>query len=83
MDTIMSTSAGRMMPRGFDHFDPIVNLSLRYHDLISQIESPETDDDDVDRLMSEAMDIEAFMLRIEPVSIDGYVASLRFAKHFR
>jgi hypothetical protein len=83
MDTFTSTGAERLMSRGRDHVDPIVNMSLRYQDLISQIESPDTNDDDVDRLMSEAMDIEAFMLRIEPVSIDGYVASLKFAKHFR
>jgi hypothetical protein len=73
--------AGFLLAR--EHADPIVALSMRYNDLISMIESADTDDDEADRYMSEAMDIEAIMQRIEPVSIAGYVATQEFTRHFR
>ncbi len=86
MDATMSIGRESLFPSFLqppEEIDPLVALSMRYHDLISMIESPETDDDEADRFMSEAMDIEAVMLRIEPVSVAGYVATQRFTRHFR
>ncbi len=79
MDTAISIGCDAFYPPSAKPVDPLVDLLHRYEDLIGQIESPDTDDDDVDRLMSEAMDIETIMLRVQPVSIEGYVATLRFA----
>ena len=86
MDAALSIDSESLFPcfrLAREYADPLVALSLRYQELISWIESPDTDDDEADRYMSEAMDIEAIMQRIEPVSIAGYVATQRFTRHFR
>ena len=83
MDAAISVGSKAFSLPTMDRVDPLVSLALRYQDLIEQIESSETDDNHVDRLMCEAMDIEAVMLRVQPVTIEGYVASIQFTRHFR
>ena len=83
MDAAISVGCDTFYLPTVNLVDPLVSLSIRYQDLIDQIESSDTDDDHVDRLMCEAMDIEAVMMRVQPVTIEGYVATLQFARRFR